>query len=70
MALSVAGLETRDRYVIGQVRDAGVPLVLLLSGGYATTPTRTAELHAVAFHVAIDLYERRSAELAIGSASA
>jgi len=44
--------------------------VLLLSGGYAATPSRTAELHAVAFRVAVDLYERRSADLAIGSASA
>lgn len=70
MALSMAGLEARDRYVIARIRDAGLPLVLLLSGGYAATPSRTAELHAVAFRVAVDLYERRSADLAIGSASA
>ena len=70
MALSMAGLEARDRYVIARIRDVGLPLVLLLSGGYAATPSRTAELHAVAFRVAVDLYERRSADLAIGSASA
>jgi acetoin utilization deacetylase AcuC-like enzyme len=57
MALSESGLERRERYVIEQVRDAGLPLVLLMSGGYAATPMRTAELHAVAFRVAVELYE-------------
>jgi acetoin utilization deacetylase AcuC-like enzyme len=47
LALTPAGLAARDRLVIESVRDAGVPLVLLLSGGYAQSPERTAELHAV-----------------------
>ncbi len=57
MALSESGLERRERYVIEQLRRAGLPLVLLLSGGYAATPMRTAELHAVAFRVAVEAYE-------------
>ncbi|MCG8467872.1 MAG: histone deacetylase [Gemmatimonadetes bacterium] len=48
LALSRRGLETRDRIVIESARSAGVPLALLLSGGYAATPMETAELHAIA----------------------
>ena len=59
MALSAEGLQARDRYVVETARSGGVPLVLLLSGGYAPTPRRTAELHAIAFRVAIESYERR-----------
>jgi acetoin utilization deacetylase AcuC-like enzyme len=55
LALTESGLEARDRRVIGAVRRAGTPLVLLLAGGYAGTPRRTAELHALAFRVATDL---------------
>ena len=55
LALTESGLEARDRRVIGAVRRAGTPLVLLLAGGYAATPRRTAELHALAFRVATDL---------------
>jgi acetoin utilization deacetylase AcuC-like enzyme len=61
MTLSADGLEARDRHVMAAARAAGVPLVLLLSGGYAQTPQRTAELHAIAFRVAIGLYEGRPA---------
>ena len=59
MALTESGLEMRERYVIELLRSAGVPVVLLLSGGYAVTPARTAELHAVAFRVAVELFEQR-----------
>lgn len=54
LALTPAGLEARDRLVIDRVRARGLPLVLLLSGGYAETPRRTAELHAIAFRAAVD----------------
>jgi acetoin utilization deacetylase AcuC-like enzyme len=46
--LSREGLHLRDRLVLERVRDEGVPLVLLMSGGYAPTPRATADLHAVA----------------------
>ena len=59
MALTESGIEMRERYVIELLRSAGVPVVLLLSGGYAVTPARTAELHAVAFRVAVELFEQR-----------
>jgi acetoin utilization deacetylase AcuC-like enzyme len=57
MNLSERGLAERDRYVCEQVQAAGLPLVLLLSGGYAETPRRTAELHAIAFREAVGVFE-------------
>ena len=55
LALTRAGLERRDRIVIGTVRGAGLPLALLLSGGYAATPELTAELHAVTHRAAREI---------------
>jgi acetoin utilization deacetylase AcuC-like enzyme len=46
LALSEEGLRDRERAVIGAVRRRGVPLVIVLAGGYAATRERTAELHA------------------------
>jgi acetoin utilization deacetylase AcuC-like enzyme len=57
MRLTEAGLAARERYVCEQVRARGTPLVLLLSGGYAQTPRRTAELHAIAFREARGVFE-------------
>jgi acetoin utilization deacetylase AcuC-like enzyme len=46
LALSEAGLRERERSVIRAVRSRGLPLVIVLAGGYAATRERTAELHA------------------------
>jgi acetoin utilization deacetylase AcuC-like enzyme len=46
LALSEEGLRDRERSVIGAVRRRGLPLVIVLAGGYAATRERTAELHA------------------------
>ena len=62
-ALSDAGIRARDRFVIDAVRDAGLPLVLTLAGGYAATAERTAELHVIAFEEAT-ARERRDAPAA------
>lgn len=51
-ALSDDGIRARDRYVLAQARAAHCPLVITLAGGYAPTPRRTAELHAIAFEEA------------------
>ncbi len=53
LALSEAGLRRRDRLVIDTVRKAGLPLVIVLGGGYAPTTLRTAELHAIVFEEAV-----------------
>jgi acetoin utilization deacetylase AcuC-like enzyme len=51
--LTEHGLRARERYVIEQVRSAGVPLVITLAGGYAPSARRTAELHALVFEAAL-----------------
>ncbi len=48
LALSRAGLHQRDSVVLGLVKERGIPLVLLMSGGYAPTSEQTADLHAEA----------------------
>lgn len=52
LALSEEGLRRRDRHVVGELRGRGVPVVLLLAGGYASSAERTAGLHANTFHEA------------------
>jgi len=52
LALTLTGLEMRERIVIDMTRDWDVPMTLLLSGGYARSPEATAELHAITHRVA------------------
>ena len=47
LALSRAGLHRRDCTVLEAVHERGLATVLLMSGGYACTPTETADLHAI-----------------------
>jgi acetoin utilization deacetylase AcuC-like enzyme len=60
LALTEEGIRCRDRCVIEAVRGRGLPLVIVLAGGYATTRARTAELHTHAFRESA-AYERRAA---------
>ncbi len=57
LSLTEEGIRCRDRLVVDAVRGRGVPLVIVLAGGYAATRARTAELHAHAFREAVR-YER------------
>ncbi len=59
LELTEEGIRCRERMVIDAVRRRGVPLVIVLAGGYAATRARTAELHAHAFREAA-AYERRA----------
>lgn len=52
LALSRRGLRARDAFVIETVRRAGIPLALLLAGGYAATPVATADLHCEMYRAA------------------
>lgn len=52
LALSESGVAQRDRFVIDTVRRRGVPLVIVLAGGYAVSRQRTAELHSHVFRAA------------------
>lgn len=51
--LTDTGIRTRDRFVIETVRERDLPLAVTMAGGYAATPHRTAELHAIVFEEAI-----------------
>jgi len=57
LALSEEGLRAREQAVITAVRSRGLPLVIVLAGGYARTRERTAELHAHVIREAV-AYER------------
>ena len=63
MRMTPAGLARRDRFVLETAGRDGVPIVLLLSGGYASTPRRTAELHSIVFRQAVKVFggQRRHA---------
>lgn len=52
LALTDDGIRRRDRLVATSILERRIPLVLVLAGGYAPTPARTAELHAHAFREA------------------
>jgi len=56
MALTREGLHARDGYVLEQIRARNLPVVLLLSGGYAETPELTADLHAVMYREAARVF--------------
>ncbi|MGO8828810.1 MAG: histone deacetylase [Steroidobacteraceae bacterium] len=60
LALTEEGIRRRERLVIEGVRSRGIPLVIVLAGGYATSRARTAELHAHVFREAAR-YECRTA---------
>ncbi len=64
MALTRDGLHARDRYVLEQLRTRGLPVALLLSGGYAETPDRTADLHAITHREAARVYGAASSPAA------
>jgi acetoin utilization deacetylase AcuC-like enzyme len=52
LALTDMGLRRRERHVLETCRRAGLPVAITIAGGYATTPERTAELHAIVFEEA------------------
>jgi acetoin utilization deacetylase AcuC-like enzyme len=60
LALSESGVAQRDRFVIETVRRHGIPVCVVLAGGYAVSRQRTAELHTHVFRAAA-AFERQSA---------
>jgi acetoin utilization deacetylase AcuC-like enzyme len=55
LALSDDGLRRRERAVLEACHARSLPLVITIAGGYAPTPDRTAELHALVFEEAVAL---------------
>ena len=56
LALSKARLEARDRLVLGACRDAGVPVVVTMAGGYARDTEDTVDIHVATLRVAVSLH--------------
>jgi acetoin utilization deacetylase AcuC-like enzyme len=54
LALTQAGLRLRDRTVIAEVRSAGLPLVIVLAGGYARRVDDTVAIHLATIQEACD----------------
>jgi acetoin utilization deacetylase AcuC-like enzyme len=52
LAMTHDGIAARDRSVLQALRAAGVPVAVVLSGGYAPSVEQTAELHAIVFREA------------------
>lgn len=52
LALTLKGLEERERLVIESITQKEIPLVLLLSGGYAPSLGQTIEAHSIMYKVA------------------
>jgi acetoin utilization deacetylase AcuC-like enzyme len=55
LALTDDGLRLRERCVLQACASRGRPVVITVAGGYAPTPERTAELHALVFEEAVAL---------------
>ncbi|HEX5474580.1 MAG TPA: histone deacetylase [Vicinamibacterales bacterium] len=51
LALTKAGLRERDRVVVERATAAGVPLAVVLAGGYATEVEDTVDIHAATARV-------------------
>jgi acetoin utilization deacetylase AcuC-like enzyme len=56
LALTRDGLRQRERFVLGELHRCGLPVTLLLSGGYAATPELTADLHAETHRAAVEFW--------------
>lgn len=60
LELTREGLAHRDRTVLGRAREAGIPVVILLAGGYAHRLDDTVEIHARTARVARRLLDELS----------
>ena len=61
LGLSLEGLAERDRMVFGRVRRAGVPLVIVMGGGYNRDPRVTVEAHAQTYRLALQAWSKSRA---------
>ena len=55
LALTLDGLRERERIVIETITQKEIPMVLLLSGGYAPTISQTVEAHAIMYKEAVEI---------------
>jgi acetoin utilization deacetylase AcuC-like enzyme len=60
LALTIEGLEARDRLVFEHLRKRGVPIAMTLAGGYARRVEDTVSIHVNAIRVAAEIARRDS----------
>lgn len=53
LALTKEGLQRRDQFVLGQCKQADIPVILVMAGGYAEPIEDTAEIQARTIEVAL-----------------
>lgn len=56
LALSMQGLERRDRRVLEECKQRSIPTLLVMGGGYATPIDLTVQAHAQTYRVAKEVY--------------
>jgi len=56
LALTPEGLKERDRLVLGACKEARIPIVITLGGGYAKPITKTVEAHLNTFRAAREVF--------------
>lgn len=61
LSLSIAGLRARDAFVLSESRARGVPIVTVMSGGYAASIDDTVEIHSNTIRAAKAIADDRSA---------
>jgi len=57
LALSKRGLATRDRRVLQTLRDNGVPVAIVMAGGYADNIEDVVEIHATTVEIALTMFQ-------------
>jgi acetoin utilization deacetylase AcuC-like enzyme len=59
LALTARGLESRDRLVLGLLREAGIPVALAMAGGYGVDIDVTVAIHLATVRAAAELLANR-----------
>jgi acetoin utilization deacetylase AcuC-like enzyme len=55
LGMSKEGLRERDRYVLGLLREAGIPTAVAMAGGYARDTEDTVDIHVATLRIAAEL---------------
>ncbi len=57
LALSKRGLAMRDRHVLRLLRDRGVPVAIVMAGGYADRIEDVVDIHATTVEIALTMFQ-------------
>jgi acetoin utilization deacetylase AcuC-like enzyme len=56
LGMTKEGLAARDRYVLGLLRDAGIPTAISMAGGYARDTEDTVDIHVTTLRIAAEMW--------------